>query len=696
MFLKLSKCVYVFVQLYSSFYVYQVAKKLNGADRILMAMGYKVPSNRSSRDVDELKIEGEVDLDHVARTAADLVILQCDLKLLKGNAKAIGREYPSARIVDVLEARSMKEQTYRNTYEEAVARAVFRLNPNQHSSPNMRNRGQNAASNSNVDGLYFDSKIRPHPQAHATEQSSNNMLPRSTLHAVDGQNGNLLSRSAMGDQKNAGKHLIHRESAPLLDDTSGARNPGPPEDGSFISPGGSRRRLRKKSGSEGNLLDKGSIGSGGNMSSRAQMQREGLWRTEANSSMKRHTIGTMGSSIESREYTVGSPNDLEESFSIVSYTDRPPPNPDDLPEPVFQDETAVMNNEYQHHLRYSCSDSPCFDSRASIFVDKSVFGDDTFKPLQPMLPDAHRHGDYIDGGELRMSEDPYHDAHSGYPDRMHYGQTSPPKSPYSSGNRTASRTANSNSAISAPHQLPGGYSRSSCNSTDPGSRDVSSDGATSVPDQPPGGYSRSSYNSTNTGNQNATDNAISAPHRLPRGDSRFDSNLNDRSSDGNPSVGSQAASSDVQHQDNLPPPPSNMPATTKDAVEVPGSMERQDSSAPKYFESGIVGDNFVNIDLVQDGSPSSRKRSSHISETSRNEYEEKQKSSEATTKRSTSIAPKDSLQESNSESNLDVGKDLRQAQTSSPSGSWICDYCTFINSDTEECEVCGILRKKPY
>ena len=466
----LFKCVYVIPQLYSSFYVYQVAKKLNGADKILMAMGYQAPSNRSSRDVDELKIEGEVDLDHVANTAADLVILQCDLKLLKGNAKSIGSDYPSARITDVLEARSMNEQTYRNTYDEAVSRARCRLLHT--SSPDRRSHRQDPryynSSNSGYNGSrYVEGGMeqeRPHPAYVSTDNQKrpNTILPHSNAYPVENRNGTLLPRSVMEDQKSASKALNHRDSAPLLD------SPAPKSD-SLISP---RRQLRRKSGSEGSLLDRVSI-----TSSRPQ-------GGEGSDSLKQHAIG---STAESYSYTVGSPNDLESSFSVISYSDNSTrPNPEDLPEPVFESEMAVVNNEYQRHLRYSRSDAPWFDSRASIYVDsKSPCSEDTYKPLEPLMPDPHHPGGYVDRTDTKSaysdgtskhlqphpsgdvervaarsaySEDAVKHLHPGgymdrgeshtsngaqpgYHERASFGQTSPPKSPYTSGDRTSNRVS---------------------------------------------------------------------------------------------------------------------------------------------------------------------------------------------------------------------------------------------------------------
>jgi len=99
--------------------VYQISKKLNGARFILQAMGY-----RPQGDMQELRIEGEVNADLVAKTAADLVVLQCDLDLLRNNATAIAMEYPEVRLTDILEARSVRNQVYTDTYDDVIARRL--------------------------------------------------------------------------------------------------------------------------------------------------------------------------------------------------------------------------------------------------------------------------------------------------------------------------------------------------------------------------------------------------------------------------------------------------------------------------------------------------------------------------------------------------------------------------------------------
>lgn len=91
-----TRCVLFFPQLYSSFFVYQVANKLKGAEKILLALGYssrqKHPpsssnSSLSPNESQELVYKGEVDIDHVAETATDLVILLCNLELLQVDIK---------------------------------------------------------------------------------------------------------------------------------------------------------------------------------------------------------------------------------------------------------------------------------------------------------------------------------------------------------------------------------------------------------------------------------------------------------------------------------------------------------------------------------------------------------------------------------------------------------------------------------
>ena len=116
-------------QLYSPFYVYEISKKLGNAEEVLKAMSYQPLANASSQDTQELRIDGEVDLNRVAKAAADLVILQCDLELLKGCARVIAGDRPSlqVRISDVLEARHMQGQIYTDTYDKAIELASRRF-----------------------------------------------------------------------------------------------------------------------------------------------------------------------------------------------------------------------------------------------------------------------------------------------------------------------------------------------------------------------------------------------------------------------------------------------------------------------------------------------------------------------------------------------------------------------------------------
>ena len=383
------------------------------------------------------------------------------------------------------------------------------------------------------------------------------------------------------------------------------------------------------------------------------MQREKSWRTEADVSLKHHAVGVMDSSTESYAYPLmDTSSDLEKSFANISVsTDNARPNPEDLPDPVFENVAALVNNEYQPHLRYSSGEA---ESRASIFVDAKLTEDDVFKPIQPLeLPQ----GNGGDRWEQHMRIDPHQ--HS-----QHEKARSPPKSPYCSSDR-------------ADGQMK--YGRLSPSKDRTGNQACKSQSspqrATYINGHKVGDHSpvRSCYNSGDSNhaapksprssNKGTSVSADSATLISQHPGSSTASNLKGQSNsiDSKPS---QPCTNGMQDPENILTKP------------VQKTVDRQDSSASvKYYESGIV-DDFVNIDVMSDdGSPSTRPRSENISEPSRSAYE---------TKRSGKGAEKgdDSLNASNSESNLDFNR------------SWTCDYCTFINSDEDKCEVCGIPRKR--
>ena len=103
-------CV-LFLQLYNSFFVYQVTNKLKGAEKILLALGYS-PRHLSSsttpslNESQELVYNGEVDINHVSETATDLVILLSDLEQLQASvmdSKSLHLHQP--RLANILEKR---------------------------------------------------------------------------------------------------------------------------------------------------------------------------------------------------------------------------------------------------------------------------------------------------------------------------------------------------------------------------------------------------------------------------------------------------------------------------------------------------------------------------------------------------------------------------------------------------------------
>ena len=104
--------VFVFsaLQLSSSFYVYQVSKKLAHAEHILMFMGYKSISS-GSQDIQELNYEGEVDSNKVLETAADLVILHSELELVKELVERVLGEPRTAAVVSLQEILKARSQT---------------------------------------------------------------------------------------------------------------------------------------------------------------------------------------------------------------------------------------------------------------------------------------------------------------------------------------------------------------------------------------------------------------------------------------------------------------------------------------------------------------------------------------------------------------------------------------------------------
>ncbi len=126
---------------------------------ILLAMGYSLPDrSSSSEETQELKYKKEVDLHHMALVVTDLVVLTCDLELLKGLAKLLLRENPGGALLltDILHARNYVYQTYPDTHDGAIVKAQERLNQRQihiqrnSSSQNIRHRELEQKGNGSI------------------------------------------------------------------------------------------------------------------------------------------------------------------------------------------------------------------------------------------------------------------------------------------------------------------------------------------------------------------------------------------------------------------------------------------------------------------------------------------------------------------------------------------------------------------
>ena len=115
------------LQLSSSFYVYQVLRKLpNGAEKILKFMGYKA----TSHEMQELKYDGDVNTERVLETAADLVILHSELDLIKALiGDAIQASPHPARAANfftlwnILDVRGRTDERYDATWKRLMKEA---------------------------------------------------------------------------------------------------------------------------------------------------------------------------------------------------------------------------------------------------------------------------------------------------------------------------------------------------------------------------------------------------------------------------------------------------------------------------------------------------------------------------------------------------------------------------------------------
>ena len=102
--------MFISIQLSSSYYVYQVAKKLKGAEDILQAMGYEKIGG--SREAQELKYNGDVDSIKIAETAADLVILDGELERIKSLVVYAQDEHIPIILTVILQVRSHPTSIY--------------------------------------------------------------------------------------------------------------------------------------------------------------------------------------------------------------------------------------------------------------------------------------------------------------------------------------------------------------------------------------------------------------------------------------------------------------------------------------------------------------------------------------------------------------------------------------------------------
>ena len=119
--------IFFHFQLSSSYYVYQVAKKLQGAEKILLCMGYE-PVSGSANEIQELKYGGEVNTGRVVYTAADLVILHSELDHIRDLVTgAIQSKYVNVTLQDILKARSDPNDTLSTTLQRSLACSLVRI-----------------------------------------------------------------------------------------------------------------------------------------------------------------------------------------------------------------------------------------------------------------------------------------------------------------------------------------------------------------------------------------------------------------------------------------------------------------------------------------------------------------------------------------------------------------------------------------
>ena len=125
--LNINCLLFLHFQLSSSYYVYQVAKKLYGAEKILLCMGYE-PVSGSASEIQELKYDGEVNTWRATLTATDLVILHSELDRIRDLVMgAIQSNYINVTLRDILEARGDPNDTLYSTLQRSLTCSLVRL-----------------------------------------------------------------------------------------------------------------------------------------------------------------------------------------------------------------------------------------------------------------------------------------------------------------------------------------------------------------------------------------------------------------------------------------------------------------------------------------------------------------------------------------------------------------------------------------
>lgn len=555
--------------------MYGIADKLSGAESILMAMGYKhPPTSQTSQDSNqELRIEGEVDLVHVAKTAADLVILQCDLELLRGNAKGLAKDHPKlqVRISDVLLARGMAYQTYKDTYEEAITRATCRQFP--------------------PPGVPEQGAIKYPPKTTSAEHCS---VPEDLSGVAQGfdQHQYERRRSAEGflDQTVPVHDRVVRHHPEGLDRYSSAPN-------------------------EKDLL----LTRGGGTPKTASMPEENSWNREIKNNL--HQGITEGSKEseqrkESWGSSITSPSSFENSMSISHFKDMPRPDPNDFPEPVIDNEagfTAGVGQFPPPFRHVSSSDMSCEGNRVDLYINASSANDDPLNMLVFSPDDSH--GNCFRGSERVEADGP----DSNDPATTNISKT----------------VLNSERSHGKIHFLTGDHA--SRQNQQPLPEGMSSHQQDTPPDC-------DSKNSTESEEKRLLASPLNSIGEKRKRDSPYTS-LSDDSA-------LQKVSPHTSIRE--------------------GAAGKQNSTVSCSILEKPLDSSAGEMEGEQ------RPRSHHVSEKSKEDYVQKGVVTAKTEEREKSNAL--SRNDSQSSSNLN--------------NQWVCEYCTFINSnDHNTCEVCEIPRK---